>query len=124
MIEVHVGYQQNGHLDSFIVNDKKADKLQKIYYDSSGKVKSEVSFTGQKGFEKVYKNGTIERSDSVFSRDEIEASFPGGAAAWTRYVMNYIERNQDAFTRADTAHALLNSSLILMAKSAMLSPPL
>ena len=101
IIEVHYGYYKNGILDSFIVNNIKADRLQKTFYDDKGKVVSEVSFTGQRGFEKVYKNGIIVRSDSVFTRDEIEASFPGGASVWTRYIMSQIERNQNELGNND-----------------------
>lgn len=97
--EVHIGYYKNDVLDSFIVNNIKTDRLQKTFYDSSGKVVSEVSFTGQNGFEKVYRNGIIERADSVFTRDEIEASFPGGDRAWAKYIIKELERNSDELTK-------------------------
>ena len=99
--EVHLGYHKNGLLYSFIVNSIKTDQLQKTYYDTSGKVVSEVSFTGQNGIKKVYKNGIMVRTDSLFIRDEIEASFPGGPAAWTQYVQKEVERNQNEFTTKD-----------------------
>jgi antitoxin component YwqK of YwqJK toxin-antitoxin module len=98
---VHYGYFKNGQLDSFIVNDIKKDQLQETYYDSTGKLMSDVSFTGQKGLVKRYKSGVIANTDSVFTREEIEASFPGGASAWTRYITTQIERNQDEFTNKD-----------------------
>jgi antitoxin component YwqK of YwqJK toxin-antitoxin module len=101
VMEAHFGYHKNGILSSFIVTNIKADQLQKTYYDSSGKVVSEVSFTGQNGINKVYKNGTMVRADSLFTRDEIEASFPGGPAAWTQYIQKEVERNQNEFTSND-----------------------
>lgn len=42
-----------------------------------------------------------EDEDKVFTKVEIEASFPGGASAWTRYVTKAIEANQDEFTESD-----------------------
>ena len=74
---VHIGYYKNGILDSFIVNNIKTGQLQKTYYDSSGKVKSEAT------------------------KDMIEPSFPGGPAAWTRYILKEIMRNTDELNNAD-----------------------
>ena len=42
-----------------------------------------------------------EDEDKVFTKVEIEASFPGGASAWTKYVQRAIEANQDEFTESD-----------------------
>jgi protein TonB len=42
-----------------------------------------------------------EDEDKVFTKVEIEASFPGGPAAWTKYVQRAIEANQDEFTESD-----------------------
>jgi len=42
-----------------------------------------------------------EDEDKVFTKVEIEASFPGGPSAWTRYVQRAIEANQDEFTESD-----------------------
>ena len=42
-----------------------------------------------------------EDEDKVFTKVEIEASFPGGASAWTKYVQRAIEANQDEFTETD-----------------------
>jgi protein TonB len=42
-----------------------------------------------------------EDPDKVFTKVEIEASFPGGAGAWTKYVTRAIESNQDEFTESD-----------------------
>ncbi len=83
-----IGYYKNGALDSFVTNDFKSNLLQKKFYDDSSRIISEVNFIGQKGFEKVYSNGIITREDSVFTREEIEASFPGGPNAWQRYIVS------------------------------------
>ena len=41
------------------------------------------------------------KNDSVFAKVEIEASFPGGPAAWTRYVTNAIVENQGKLKKSD-----------------------
>src|SRR5688500_13250291 len=89
IMEVHLGYHKNGSLDSFIVNNIKAVRLQKTYDDDKGKVLSEVSFTGQSGILKRYDKGVLTSTEPVNSRIEIEASFPGGEEAWTQYVTKH-----------------------------------
>ena len=42
-----------------------------------------------------------EDPDKVFTKVEIEATFPGGAQAWTRYVTRAISAQLDEFTDAD-----------------------
>jgi protein TonB len=42
-----------------------------------------------------------EDEDKIFTKVEIEASFPGGPSAWTKYVQKAIEANQDEFTESD-----------------------
>jgi protein TonB len=42
-----------------------------------------------------------EDEDKVFTKVEIEASFPGGASAWTKYVSRAIQQNADEFTESD-----------------------
>lgn len=42
-----------------------------------------------------------EDEDKVFTKVEIEASFPGGASAWTKYVTRAIQQNADEFTESD-----------------------
>lgn len=42
-----------------------------------------------------------EDEDHVFTKVEIEASFPGGASAWQRYVTRAIQAQLDEFTDAD-----------------------
>lgn len=39
--------------------------------------------------------------DSVFGKVEVEASFPGGPSAWTKYITQNIEKNLDDFTSKD-----------------------
>lgn len=42
-----------------------------------------------------------EDEDKVFTKVEIEASFPGGPAAWTKYVTKAIQADIDEFTESD-----------------------
>jgi periplasmic protein TonB len=42
-----------------------------------------------------------EDEDKIFTKVEIDAAFPGGADAWTRYVKKAIEANLDEFTETD-----------------------
>jgi protein TonB len=42
----------------------------------------------------------VEDEDKVFTKVEIEASFPGGEGAWTRYVTKAIQSNIDELTDA------------------------
>ena len=42
-----------------------------------------------------------EDEDKVFTKVEIEASFPGGPAAWTKYVTRAIQADIDEFTESD-----------------------
>jgi protein TonB len=45
--------------------------------------------------------------DMVFIKVEIDASFPGGLAAWNKYVTKAIEANQDEFTEADFGNCVV-----------------
>jgi periplasmic protein TonB len=42
-----------------------------------------------------------DEEDMIFTKVEIEASFPGGPAAWTAYVQKEIEASLDEFTESD-----------------------
>jgi len=46
-------------------------------------------------------NTKKENPDSTFVRVEIEATFPGGAAAWNKYVSKAIMKELDEFTNTD-----------------------
>jgi hypothetical protein len=42
-----------------------------------------------------------EDEDRVFTKVEIEAQFPGGPAAWTKYITMIIQQHIDEFTKSD-----------------------
>jgi protein TonB len=48
------------------------------------------------------KKDTVDTKDLVFTRTEIEASFPGGDAAWNKYVLNQMKNADfDRFKNSD-----------------------
>jgi protein TonB len=47
------------------------------------------------------KDTTYSNKDRACSKVEIEASFPGGAAAWTKYITKQIIQNVDEFRKKD-----------------------
>jgi len=92
---IHRGYYKSGFPDSIIINDMKTGELAKTYYNDSNIIANQVFFTGEKGLVKYYAKGVFTGTDSVYSREEIEASFPGGTAAWTRYIVSSLQKYAD-----------------------------
>lgn len=93
-------YFKNGMVNTYNFTDFKNDKLQSIVYNDSGKIVIEALFTGQKGIIKYYTNDKVE-IDSLFTRKEKEASFPGGPRSWTEYITHQIQRNLNKLTAKD-----------------------
>jgi antitoxin component YwqK of YwqJK toxin-antitoxin module len=97
----HRGYNKSGYPDSVVINDTKKNELVKRFYKDSGRIANEVYFTGNGGLEKFYdEKGVYKSSDSVFSRDEIEAAFPGGERAWMTYIVSGLQRHADDLIKA------------------------
>jgi protein TonB len=48
-----------------------------------------------------------EEEDRIFTKVEIDASFPGGPTAWTKYVQKAIEADVDEFTESDYGTCLV-----------------
>lgn len=92
---IHWGYYKSGFPDSIIIYDSKTDELAKTFYMDSGIIANQAFFTGQKGLLKFYDKGVFTGTDSVYSREEIEAFFPGGEAAWTRYIVSGLQKYAD-----------------------------
>ncbi len=44
---------------------------------------------------------TLHNGDKTFSKVEVEASFPGGPAAWTKYITKYMQDYVSEFKRKD-----------------------
>ena len=44
---------------------------------------------------------TLQIDDKTYRKVESEASFPGGPAAWSKYISKYIQNNIDSFRKRD-----------------------
>lgn len=85
-------YNKDGMLVNYKLTDNVNDKLNVVFFDTESRKNSEVLFTGDKGVWNYYKEGNIYKTDSVFTREEVDASYPGGSQGWRRY----LESNLDA----------------------------
>jgi antitoxin component YwqK of YwqJK toxin-antitoxin module len=83
-------------LYSYKITDSLADTFDETYYSDSGVLKGQVHFVGQTGIWKHYKDG-VTTLDTVYTREEREAEFPGGNQAWARY----LEKTLSSFNPAD-----------------------
>lgn len=101
ILEVHTGYYKNGALDSLIINNIKTDELETTFYNDKGEMLSHVTFHGQKGIVEYYDKGKLTSSENVNTREEHEASFPGGIAAWTQYISVQINKNIKSLLKDD-----------------------
>jgi hypothetical protein len=98
---IHRGYYKSGFPDSIITYESKTDEEAKTFYEDSGIITNQAFFTGQKGLLKYYKKGIFTGTDSVYSREEIEASFPQGEAAWMTYIVNGVQKNADEIFKSN-----------------------
>ena len=81
-------YHKNGALSYYTTKDSLLDTYSTVSYTKEVIKSSEVFFQGQKGILKRFTdNGIV--TDSVFTREEKEATFPGGEKGWR----TYLERN-------------------------------
>ena len=80
--------------------------VQTILFDDLANAK-----TFRKTFNEDHSRVTIdtirEDSDKVFTKVEISASFPGGPAAWQRFISRVISRNIDDFGHGDYGTCIL-----------------
>jgi hypothetical protein len=97
-IEATYNYYKD-KLGSYFIIDSLKDTMHTFYYDSIGKVTMEVMFTGQRGIVNSYDSGKV-KTDSVFSREEKEASFPGGDKEWRNYLMKNLNASVPVNNRA------------------------
>jgi len=81
-------YYKNGTLSYYSTKDSLLDTYSTVSYTKEGVKSSEVFFKGQKGILTMYtENGIVK--DSLFTREEKEAEFPGGEKGWRAF----LERN-------------------------------
>lgn len=85
-------YRDKGRLMYYSFKDSLTDTYMVTSYGEKGIVSSEAFFKGQTGILKTYDSGTV-KLDSLFSREEREASFTGGQPAWIRYLQKNLNAN-------------------------------
>jgi Gram-negative bacterial TonB protein C-terminal len=90
IIAIKWGYTNKGTLGYKTITDNLADTYQSIGYDSAMNIIRKVEFKGQRGLLTTY-TGKGVTTDSLFTRKEQEAEFPGGDEGWRVY----LEKNLD-----------------------------
>lgn len=85
-------YYPGGKLMSQAVYSPEDHKMQSTFYDEKGNV-----------ITPAFK----EDPDKVFTKTEMEASFPGGPAAWQKYISRAIDSNIDDFNKRDYGTVLV-----------------
>jgi antitoxin component YwqK of YwqJK toxin-antitoxin module len=90
--EYNFGYDDKNRRNYFTIKDSLADTLYSRAVDENNSVTYEVKFKGQKGVMIKYKDGVATR-DSLFTREEREASFPGGQQAWAKFLQENLDAN-------------------------------
>ena len=90
--EAKFDYYKNGTLRYTSFKDSLADIYTSTSYDEKGVISSEVYFKGQLGILKRY-DSTGTKLDSLFTREEREASFPGGQQGWIRFLQKNLNAN-------------------------------
>ena len=85
-------YYKNGALSYSTTKDSLLDTYSSVSYTKEGLKSSEVFFQGQKGVLKSFtENGIV--TDSVFTREEKEAGFPGAEKGWRSYLEQNLNPN-------------------------------
>lgn len=96
----HYVYDNEKHLLAEELNNYVDDSYTKKYYAASGELQSLVMFKGQKGIIQTYFDGQV-RTDSVFSREIKEATFPGGNHKWREYVQAAMSAKEHLLLQED-----------------------
>lgn len=58
-------------------------------------------FNNVKSQTRINDTDTLHIDDKTYRKVESEASFPGGPAAWMKYISKYIQNNVDSFRKKD-----------------------
>ena len=91
--EHNIYFSKTGKVNGYKIVDAVTKKAEEKIYFEDGKLQSEVNFTGDKGVLKEYDSlGNVKTT--LLSAREMEASFPGGAAEFRKF----LERNLNANT--------------------------
>ena len=92
-------YYKSGRLAQNKFTDIAHNKQLVKNYNDSGRLVTEIQFLGQSGTRKVYNNGSV-FTDSLHSRREDEAKFPGGERAFSLLMQKAITDHVDELTAA------------------------
>lgn len=85
-------YSKNGSLVKSNFVNTLNNVMNVVYFDTLKNKSSEVLFIGDFGVWNYYRNDTIYKTDSVFTRSETDASYPSKAEGWRKF----LERTLDA----------------------------
>ena len=88
IVATEFSFYKNGVLSYYSTKDSLLDTYSTVSYTKEGVKSSEVFFKGQKGILTMYTDNGI-LTDSLFTREEKEAEFPGGEKGWR----TFLERN-------------------------------
>ena len=86
-------YYPNKIKQSVIINDIRQRRVYRTFYGMDGKI--EISDTLDNLSHNLSRIDNSPDENKVFVKTEIEASFPGGEQAWTRYITQVIRKNID-----------------------------
>ena len=84
-------------LYSYGVTDSLANTFDEKQYSDSGILRGDIHFIGQTGVWTHYNKDGSTTLDTVYTREEREAEFPGGNPAWAKY----LEKTLGGFSPAD-----------------------
>jgi len=85
-------YHKDGNISSYSFKDSLQDIYEVTYFNDKKELSSQVFFKGQRGVIKFYGSGEV-KTDSVFTREETEATFPGGDVGWREYLERNLNRD-------------------------------
>ena len=83
----HFNYNKNNSLSYASFKDSLLNTLSTFSYDSNSVLTNQVYFLGERGILKTITPGGV-TVDSLFTREEEEATFRGGPGEWSRYMRN------------------------------------
>lgn len=87
-----MSYAKTGYLHNTVITDSLNDTMVDTDYDSTGNKLREISFVANRGKWTEYKkDGAIASEDSVFTREEEDARFPGGNNGWMRFLQKNLD---------------------------------
>ncbi len=88
-------YQPNGKLMEIGISDLVKETRRNIFYDGDSVTEDKTITVSD------------DDEDKVFTKTEIEAQFPGGNGAWTRYITQQIGKNLDQLSANDNGTCMV-----------------